>query len=76
VYITAGTFTKTGGSISGNFAKCSGSYLDGEDTYGHAVYFVSSSDYYCDDNLGSDSGGNIKTTELPSSGTDYNWTKK
>jgi uncharacterized repeat protein (TIGR02543 family) len=63
-------FSKTGGVISNNTATQG-------NTYGHSVYYRNGYDYYyCDTDLGENDEISTEATKLPSSGTDFNWTKK
>ncbi|MDR1446315.1 MAG: hypothetical protein LBI90_05400, partial [Treponema sp.] len=78
VAVWDGSFSKTGGTIYGNTGNANvvkTSDSSPVDTMGHAVYYqTDDSYYYRDATLGA--GDNISTSQVPSSGTQYNWTKK
>jgi hypothetical protein len=82
VFVYSGSFSKTGGTINGDGDN---SHTSGDTentaTYvypggGNAVYYDdgSSNVYYHDDTL--NTGDNISTSQVPASGTQYNWTKQ
>jgi hypothetical protein len=86
VYVDDGIFTKSGGTIYGNSLDSYANVANNKttnpvNTYGHAVYYrvydwdVSHYDnYYRDTTL--TTADSISTSQLPTSGTEHNWTKK
>jgi hypothetical protein len=74
VAIWSGSFSKSGGIIYGDDGNDTDNTATAGDTYGHAVYSFASLGYYRDTTLGT--AANISTSQVPASGTGYNWTKK
>jgi hypothetical protein len=80
VYTPTDTFSKSGGGIIYGYDSADptnplwNKVYNGDNTYGHAVYFFKDNGYYRDTTLYT--GDNITTSTLPSSGIGGNWTKK
>jgi hypothetical protein len=89
VYVSAGTFTKTGGIVygdtdhtagNGNATDNTATNTSNPGTNGHAIFYApASSYYYRNETLADDASGNISATDtLPAESGDVlnNWTKR